>query len=491
LIDLHLVNRLSIDTQLVLATVGTFLISYIFTFPSGWLISDEYSYLNQGIALARGENSLSFIDAISKESIPYKGTDYPLGNAFWIAFWIKVCGLNYAYIGSLISVLASAFIIYKILAKESLYKFSLVLLFVYPSLAFFSNSFMSCMPSLLAVSIFMYVLFHANESGKKWFILSFIAAISFWIRETNIVLLGSICIIHFLQDRRWFLFYVGGTIIGFLPRMISSYYLYNDPLYYVLGENFSIYNFISNVGVYGILLLCFMPLGLFFIKSYRGRYFLPLQISTLLFILMYLFYSFNSTMYSGFYKGIILMGRFLIPLLPIYIISVGWYFQKAERNKTLGFIDTTRFKYSITILLSILIIAMQFFVCKEARLHKEISNHIYSNYSDKMVLYDLSRTTNVIRYINPFHGSLSFTSDISNLGDDMYMNKLFTKFDKAYLIQTINSANKDKLEYTSTIDDMIKDAGKIYSIEEIDNIKIKPSLYLQVLEINANYGKEK
>lgn len=488
---MYLVNRLSLDTKLVLTIVSTFLISYIFTFPSGWLISDEYSYLNQGIALANGEESLSFIDAISKESIHYKGTPYPLGNAFWIAFWIKLCSLKYAYVGSLFSVLASAFLTYKILVKESFYKLSLALLFVYPSLAFFSNSFMSCLPSLLAISSFLYVLFHANESGKKWFILSFIAAISFWIRETNLVLLGSICLIHFLQDKRWFLYYAGGTVIGFLPRMLSSYYLYDDSLFYVLGENFSFYNFISNLGVYGILLLAFMPLGIFFIKSYRGRYFLPLQISTLLFILMYLFYSFNSTVYSGFYKGIILMGRFLIPLLPIFIISVGWYLQKEDRNKKLEFIESGKFKYATTILVSILILIMQFFVFKEAKLHKEVSKHIYSLYSDKMVLYDLSRTTNVIRYINPFHGNLNFTSDISNLRNDKFMNKLFTKFDEAYLIQTINSANKDKLTYTSTIDDMIKQAGKIYSIEEISYIKIKPSLYLQVLEINANYGKEK
>ena len=106
-------------------------------------------------------------------------------------------------------------------------------------------------------------------------------------------------------------------------------------------------------------------------------------------------------------------------------------------------------------------------------------------------MYDLSRTTNVIRYINPFHGNINFTSDISNLRDDKFMNKLFSKFDSAYLIQTLNSANTEKKTYTTRIDDMIKAAGNTYSIVEVDLIKIKPALYLQVLEINANYGKEK
>ena len=112
-------NKLRTDTKLALTIVGTFLLAYIFTFPTGWLISDEYSYLNQGIALANGENALSFLDAITGEKILYGGTNYPLGNAFWIALWIKLCSLNYAYLGSLFSVLISAFLTYKIRVKES------------------------------------------------------------------------------------------------------------------------------------------------------------------------------------------------------------------------------------------------------------------------------------------------------------------------------------------------------------------------------------
>lgn len=485
------VNKICIDTKLLLLLGSVFFIAYLFTFPTGWLISDEYSYLNQAIALANGEKSLLFTDAITNKLIPYNGTNYPLGNAFWIAFWIKICGLKHAYIGSLLSILVSAYLLYKILEKASYYKLSLALLFIYPSLAFFSNSFMSCLPSILVVSLFLYVLFCYNDSGIKWFVLSFIAAMSFWLRETNIVLLGSICLVHFFQDRKWLLYYMGGTIVGFLPRLLSSYYLYDDAFFYILGESFSLNNLISNAGTYGILLLCFMPLGVFFINSYKGRYSLPLQISTLLFILMYLLYSFNSTVYSGFNKGIILMGRFLIPLLPFYIISVGWYFRKNGRRKTFQFIDSSSFKYIATILVSIQIILMQVFVYKEASIHKNTSDYIYNHYTDKMVMYDLSRTTNIVRYINPFHGNIKYTSDISNLKDEAFMNELFSKFEKAYLIQTLNSANMDKKTYTSRINDLVKEAGSKYSIIEIEKIKIKPSLYLQVLEINENNGKEK
>lgn len=468
-------NRLSIDTKLVLIVGVTFLIAYIFTFPMGWLVSDVYSYLNQGIAISNGERILTYSDAISGDLMAYKGTKYPLANAFWIGFWSKLCGLKYVYLGSLFGVLLSVFLIYKILAKESYFRLAILLVFVYPSLAFFSNSLMSCIPSFLLVSAFLYYLFRREETGKKWLILSFLAALSFWIRETNLVLLGSICLIHFIQDRRWFAYYAGGATLGFLPRIISSSYYYGDPIYYVLAESFSIQNFINNVGVYAILLLCFMPFGLFFIGKFQGKYFVPLIISSTLFILMYAFYSFNATVYSGFEKGIILMGRFMVPILPIFVLAVGWHFRKKSLHKSL--------KIIAAVLVCIAVIGMQLFVYKEAKLHKNISNHIYSKYADKMVLYDLSRTTNIIRYINPFHGDLSYFSDISNLENEEFMNKLFDEYNEAYLIQTINSVHADKVKYTSKIDGLIKTANRKYNVTEVENIKIKPLLYLQVVRI--------
>ncbi len=475
-------KRLDLDTKLILFVVGTFFLAYVFTFPTGWLISDVYSYMNQGIAIVNGEKLLSYTDAVFKEAIPYNHTSYPLGNSFWIAFWTKLCGLRYVYFGSLFSVVLCIFLVNRVLAEKSFFRLAILLVFFYPSLAFFSNSLMSSIPSLLIISTFFYYLFIYEESGKKWFILSFIAALSFWVRETNLVLLGSICLIHFFQDRRWFVYYVGGAFSGFLPRIISSYYYYGDPFHYVLAEDFSIHNFINNISVYAILLLCFMPLGLWFIGKYRGRYFLPLIISTSLFILMYAFYSFNATVYSGFKKGIILMGRFMIPILPVFIISVGWYF----RNKSLH----KRIKYIATALIGALIIVMQIFVHREARVHKEISNHIYSQYADKMIMYDLSRTTNIVRYINPFHGNLSYISDISNLQDNTFMTSLFEEYKEAYLIQTLNNANLDKEKNTSQINELVKNADKQYSIEEVERIKIKPNLFLLIDRISHGEMKE-
>lgn len=476
-------NKQSLDTTLILGTAGAFLLTYLITFPLGWLISDEYSYLNMGMALADGEKTLTFIDAVTSQNISFKGTRYPLGNSFWIAFWIKLCSIKFAYVGSLLSLVISLFLTYKILIKESYYKLSILLIFVYPPLAFFSKTFMSCMPSLLIVSGFLFVLFKYKESGKKWLFLSFIAAFSFWFRETNIVLLGSICLVHFMLDKRWFIYYAIGTLLGLLPRLLSSYYMYDDPFQIVMAESFSLYNFISNASVYGILLLCFMPLGLFFFKAYRGRYFVPLQVGSLLFILMYLFYSFNSTAYSGFSKGILLMGRFMIPILPLYIIFVGWYFKMLPNNKWREIISTNTFKISTSLLVVFIIVGMQLKVYQEARIHKKISSHIFDNYSNKMVLYDLSRTTNIIRYINNYHGELNHMGDISNVEDHAYMNKLFSKFGEAYLIQTLNTANQDKKTYTSKIASMVDIAEETYSSEEIEILKIKPSLSLQIVKI--------
>ena len=129
-------KQFSLDSKLIYLALGTFILVYLLTFPTGWLISDVYSYMNQGIALADGEEALYYKDAITQELIAYSGTRYPLGNAFWIALWTKICGLKYVYAGSLFSIVLGVLLILRVLQKGSFFKLSALLLFIYPSLVF-------------------------------------------------------------------------------------------------------------------------------------------------------------------------------------------------------------------------------------------------------------------------------------------------------------------------------------------------------------------
>ena len=52
-------------------------------------------------------------------------------------------------------------------------------------------------------------------------------------------------------------------------------------------------------------------------------------------------------------------------------------------------------------------IGFQFFIAREANIHSRISNSLYSKYEKSMVFYDQSKTTNILRYVNPFYGAFA------------------------------------------------------------------------------------
>jgi hypothetical protein len=444
-------------------------------FPMGWLVSDEYTYVNQAIAISQGETSLSFVDSITNEQVPYSFTRYSLGNSFWIAIWIKLFGLKYIYVGSLFAILSGSWFLYRAIKISTYFIPALGLIFLYPSLEFFASSTMSALPSFLLSGIFIYGLFAHGESKWKWFMLCLIASFSFWVRETNIVLLGGICFIHFLQDRRWFGFYFMGAVLGFLSRLLSSHYFYGDPFYYLLAESFSLSNIGGNITIYALLTLICMPLSLMFLGAYKGKYRWPIVVSTFVFTFLYLTYSFNASIYSGFEKGVILMGRFLIPLLPFFVLCVAWYFRNTRISK---YVIWTFFLFVIMIMLG-----MKYKVFQEAKLHKEISNYIYETHEDDHVFFDLSLKTNVVRYLNPMHGQFYKQTDMTLLLDTGYMANALNQKNDVYIVQTINTVNNVKSGLTESMQSIINKAEEEYNLKIVNELQIKPGLILQIIQI--------
>jgi len=157
-----------LDSLLFYGLLLLFAVVYLFTFPQGWLISDEYTYVNQAIAITQGETSLSFYDKITDQNVPYNFTPYTLGNSFWISIWAKLFGVKNIYLGSFFAVFAGAFLLFRTIKLENSLVAVLGLLFVYPSLEFFSSSNMSAIPSFILICLFIYLLFSKKESSMKW-----------------------------------------------------------------------------------------------------------------------------------------------------------------------------------------------------------------------------------------------------------------------------------------------------------------------------------
>ncbi|MEE9437733.1 MAG: hypothetical protein V3V14_01955 [Saprospiraceae bacterium] len=457
--------------MLLICFIGT----YIITFPQGFLIADVYSYFNMSTAIIHGETYPIYNEAISGQPIKYNITNYPLGNSVWIAFWRLLFGTPYVYIGSLFSFAFGTFLIYQSIAKRGFQTIAILLFFIFPAFLFFCKSLMSGVPSFLLSCLFIYLLFTKGDTGRKWFLLSMIAGLSIWFREANILLLGGICLIHFLGDKRWFWYYVAGTFIGLSPRLFTSQYYYSDYFYQVLAESFSLSNITDNFVIYGLLTIVFMPIGLYVLSVYKGRYRYPIVISSMLFLLLYFTYSFNATIYSGFNKGLITMGRFILPVLPFYVMAAAWRIRDLKIKNHIRVIS-----YLVVVGL---VIGSQIVIDKEASIHKSISTHIYNNYSNKCVIFDLSNHTNIVRYANPQHGSFLAQTDITNLKDTIYVNRLIVKYNEVYILQTVNVANQAKVEKTQKVTNYIKTASIHFDVNLVEKLPIKSGLSLEIYRI--------
>lgn len=467
--------KIDLTDKLFIVLVAVLVVSFCFAWPEGWLISDEYTYVNQAIAYLDGVKWLGYTDPITQEYITYKNSTYTLGNASWILVWMSFLGVRGAYFGSLVAMIGGLGLIYLTIRQLGYCRGAIVLGIFYPATVVYLNTQMSGVPSFLMSSLFLYLLMKLDESRSKWFVLTMIAAFSFWFRETNMLLLGGICLIHFLENRKWLFSYALGGIVGVLPRLVSAYYCYDDPFYYVQGGGFSLSHGIDNLALYFVLGMIMMPLSWFVLGMYKGRYRWPIVVSTLAFLILYLVYEYNATGYSGYTTGTIVMSRFLLPVLPFYIWAVAYLLRDVRLTKAI----------SMFLFVSAMIVGLglQWIMNKEQNLHAQVSMELYGKTEDKMVMLDLSGLTNVIRYVNPMRGKLGKESDISNIADDAYMRRAFELSPRIVTIQSINTANQQKAEKTDVISSYFNENLANFAILSRDTLPVKGSMSIVVIEI--------
>lgn len=473
--DICAMHNQRLDNVLFWALLAVFAAAYLLTFPSGWLISDEYTYTNQAMAICGGEKVPGYVDAITGDFVNYASSGYSFGNAFWISIWMTIFGVSYSYVGSLMAVLIGMVLLYRVLRMEGYLTLAICLAFVYPAVVFFSHTQMSGVPSFLLVCWFLYGLFGYEDSGRKWLLLCALASFSFWVRETNIVLLGGICLVHFMVDRRWFRYYAVGAFIGMIPRLLSHWYYYDDPFYYVLGEAFRIEHLVQNIGVYTVMGLIMMPLGWLALSLYAGRYRWPIVVSSWIFVLVYLFYGYNAIEYSGLKTGVMVMSRFYLPLVPIYVIVVGSILMKWKLPR---FVEIGAYAGT-----AVVIVGLHYLTHRESAVHAQASSEIYERYGDSFAFYDMSKKTNIIRYLNPYHGHFAGHADLSKFQEEEYMTKVMSAYGEAYLILSENKVNQAKRDKTSELEGKLDLPADKYISTEEDHIYVKPGLTIRISKI--------
>ena len=292
-------------------------------FPFWIFIVDEVSYINQTFSIIDPNFKLYWTDAINQQSIDAILADYPLGTAFFLFPFVTLFGVKGIYLANLFFLLLSALLIRQTigLLNNSRSGLTTYLLCCLPIL-FYSRTAMSEMPSLLVISAAFYFYFSGFFRARYIFLFSLLSTFSLWFREANI-LLFILPLAHLLyrQKERW-LILGAGLALGLLPRILSSWLIYGNPFFVKdPGYGFSLHAIPENLPIYAIGVILLFPGLLYFILHFRTSRQQVLNVSIWGYLIFHLTYAYNGLDASGM-KAVLLSSRFLIPTLPMAILSL-------------------------------------------------------------------------------------------------------------------------------------------------------------------------
>ena len=286
------------------------------------MITDEISYYFQLQNWLYGNAQGTIIDAVSGTTYSLIEGHYPPGTSFILSilYWIHN---PLIYFNGLMYLIVSIFLLYKCLRKLKLPIISLSAIYLFLPLVFIARTTMSEMPSLLLVSVGVYLYFVNKSKSYLW--LAFITGLSVAFRETNILLLAPLA---FFISKNYVL-----SAIAFLGglsfRFIGYYILINNPLLIKEGYPFGIEFLPDTFIVYAIVLLILLPLSPLWFTKVPRLHNRPFAIGLFSFLGLHLVYGYVASVYSGYTNGVILNGRFWIPTLPLFVIALG-YFLKSK-----------------------------------------------------------------------------------------------------------------------------------------------------------------
>jgi len=462
------------EKQWIYFMLSFFSCCFLIFYPKMLLILDEYSYFNQALALSSGNTLLTIQELTSSEYLNLTGSPYLPGTAIVLAFLIKIFGNSGAFLLGASCFIISVLLTLRIFKKLALNPLGILLFFVFPPLLMLTRTVMSGMPSLLIVTWFLY-LFICKPASKKLYIqLAIIAGLGTLFRETNIVILGIFLFFLFLQKKKWIGYLALPFILTIALRLAISFWIIGKATYVSGADPFSIFNVIPNLPLYLILTIILIPFGLIFLAKYKGKYHKEIQISTSLFLIVYLLYGFNPIEYSGWGKGLLFGGRFLVPTIPLFAIAIGFGMNQYS------LFQKKYIKYLMVGLSIFCISFSQFAGYKFNKTHHDISDQLYKDYFDLPIVIDHSGFTSINRYINPLLGIFPKQSDLNKFHDKKYVENVFEHQDKVFIILSMRFENQEKLDRGDKYLQLINDLKVNYKLLEEQRLQSFDGTTVQV-----------
>ena len=395
---------------LVLIYAASFLVFY----PRTITVIDEMSYVQQSQILATGVRTEVVTHPLTGEETDREiKTFYPLGTALTLAPWVRWGGWPLAFFAPALCLLGGVLVTARWLYDLGHSPLASLVVLAYPASLVLGRVCMSEAPSLLVVSIGLWLFFRGLAVERRtrcWLAAGVVAGGSLLFREGNVLLFAPLFAgTLFRRERGWWALLLGG-LGGISLRLLSSYWFWGDAFYYKSsGLAFGPSSVVANLPLYAFALVVMVPGGLIAVALYRGSRRPELIATVALFVAFYLMYDYSGFT-SGMAKRLILGPRYFIPMLPLLALALAdgvprLYAAMRQRQPGRAALQNAVAIFAIGISIAAVAAAAvgaNWYHSRWSSRQAALREAIYENTTDGSVIVSNSRAT--VKHINSVYG---------------------------------------------------------------------------------------
>lgn len=462
------INQMRIVWGVLLLYVAGFLCFY----PRALTNFDEVSYVRQAASFAAGSSTVDAVDPFTGQHQRVHPSDYPAGTSALMVPFVWLAGWRGAFLLGLLAISACTLITARWIADSGGSPLYALVVFGYLPAMVMARTGMSDLPSACLVAAGLW-LFWEDDQSTPWRRLAagFLAGASFCLREPNPALFAIFFAGAVFRRERHIVALILGGLAGVACRPLSAALVYGNPFFakdYFYG--FSGLYAGQNLVMYLTALLVLVPGGLIFALGYRGKRWVELIATVVVYVGMFIDYNYNGAS-SGGLKQWMLSLRFLIPLTPIVAFAMAhtctpWYQALARSLRPDRRLILQRAARAAVAIWMIGIVVAGLLVNWRSqlwsKLHEQLVNSVYANTDPAHpIMADQPAT---VKFLNELHGQRMLVDlDLRNESNEVRRYQLLRLLDRTQMVQIVLFGRDDSDYWLSKSRD---DEGFIKAISQ-------------------------
>lgn len=307
--------------------LAVYVAGFFLWYPRGLSVADEAHYVSGALAFVQAFTTghLGEVDAAGR--IGVAPTTYPAGTAMLQAPWVGVFGWRAAPVASLLAWLAVAGLLYGWLRAAGRDPRWAWLWVAYPPGLVAGRLAMSDVIGALVVTLALVLLWAVEQRPRPWWSVAGAGAClggAVLLREPLLLVVvpfGLGACLRWRTNRAWLV--IGGCL-GLLARLATGAWWYGGPLTVnPVSFGFSADAVIRNLPIYLGLGVVGVPAGLVWAARYRGWRTVEVQTAVWVSVAFFACYGYSAQA-AGFGPRVVLLGRFLLPIVPLLAWCAAW-----------------------------------------------------------------------------------------------------------------------------------------------------------------------